>query len=111
MRTVILLAILLGLASLPGWAQTNPISVTELDSATSDWPKSVTATTNITVHAESGILVVTNGAALPVLSASNALVLIVYQEKTNPIPAAATDIVEQINELRRHRLIIGKEQY
>jgi hypothetical protein len=106
-----LLAILLSLASLPTWAQTNPISVTELDSAASDWPKSVTAKTNIAVHAESGVPVITNGAALPVLSVSNALISTVYQGTTNQIPALATDIIEQINDLRRHRLIVGKEQY
>jgi len=93
------------------WAQTNLITVSELDSAAGDWPKSVTARTNITVHTESGILVVTNGAVLPVLSASNTLVSTVYQTTTNQIPAAATDIVDQINNVRRHRLIVGKEQY
>jgi hypothetical protein len=93
------------------FGQTNLITVSELDSATSDWPKSVTATTNISVTTKSGDAVITKGGVLPVLSVSNVLVSTVYQGMTNRIPAVRTDIIEQINDLRRHRLIVGKEQY
>ena len=111
MKQMLFLALIMEIGfSWVAFGQTNLITVSELDSAASDWPNSVVATTNISVGTNP-VIVIPEGEVLRVLSASNTLISTVYQENTNQIPASATDIVEQINELRRHRLIIGKEQY
>jgi hypothetical protein len=91
--------------------QTNLITLSELDSAKNDWPKSVMAITNIFRTLKFGEVAIAKGDVLPVLLISNAMISVVSASITNQIPASATDIVERINDLRRHRLIVGKEQY
>jgi hypothetical protein len=93
------------------FGQTNIITQSDLDSAWADWPKSATVTSNITLAAKLGGAVIPKGETLSVLSVSNETVFVLRGGATNQIPAGATDIVDQINTLRSHRIIVGKDQY
>jgi hypothetical protein len=83
-RTMLLAMVLFGFASLVS-AQTNLITLSELDSAKGDWPNSVTATTNISVSIKFGQAVITKGEVLSVLSVSNVSMSILYRGLTNEI--------------------------
>ena len=99
-----------------GWlielsAQTNLISLSDLDSARKDCPKFLTATTNISVALQYGAVEIPKGEKLSVLLVNHGKISILRGGMTNEIPAIATDIVERINSVRSHRIIIDKDQY
>lgn len=102
MKKAMIFAVALQIASLAS-AQTNLITLADLGTAKADWPKSVTTTTNISVGVTFGAVGINKGETLLLVSVSNGIVSVIHAGITNQIPAAATDIVQQINALRQHR--------
>jgi len=111
MRTMLLVVILGAVWITVVSGQTNLITLSDLDTAKSDWPKSVTATTNISITVQSGVVAITNGEQLSVLSFNQGRIAVLRGGMTNEIAAGVTDVVDKINTVRSHRLIVGKEQY